>query len=108
MARNTFPSPPEFWTGASEELQRKTSLAVRGLLQGKSNNLKNVTLRTGQTTTVVTDSRITPDTLPFLIACSATAAAATGVWTTSSAGSLTINHDSDAATDRTFGLVLFG
>ena len=108
MALGQFPYPPETW-GDEKEQSRKLALAVRGLLDGKSNNLKDVTLEVDAAVTTISSSQISADTRIFLVPLTANAAAAQATtYVTTTAGVATITHDSDATTDRTFGIALFG
>ncbi len=108
MAQNEFPSPPEFWADSPEH-RRKIAQSVRGVLAGKLNNLKQIVLTPNATSTTLADLRITPDTLAFLIPCSSSAAVAqASVWISVAVGILTVNHDSQPATDRCFGVALIG
>ena len=61
-----------------------------------------VTLTPSATSTTVTDEFITDDCLPTLMALTTSAASAPVRVTSVTRGSFTIEHDSDAATDRNF------
>lgn len=92
-----------------KQQERSFVRTINALLRGRSNNTTRVTLRTNQTTTEVEDSRVTADTETLLIPRTATAAAAADkVFATATLGKVTITHDSSAAPDRTFGVVLVG
>jgi len=105
---NRFPTVPKFWADSAEHM-RKLVIAVNGLLRGESNNTSEVTLTAGATSTVISDSRITADTLVLLIPKSATAAAAMNkVFMAAAAGAITLTHDATGDLDRTFGLILVG
>lgn len=91
------------------ELIRKIAIAVRGILNGKTNNTREVTLRAGQTTTTLTDASITAATALVFSALTAHAATAmTAVWWEPTVGAGTIHHNNTADTDRTFRVVLHG
>ena len=110
MSRRAYEMPPLFWSGVLYEWVRKQALAVRGALQGKTNNVRDVTLTASSTTTVFQDALITFNTAAVLSPRTASAAAAVGVLyhEVTDEGELTLHHDSDVATDRTFALVLHG
>jgi hypothetical protein len=83
-------------------------LAVRDAMQGRVNNVHEVTLDAGATYTVWTDDRFTPESVVLLVPHTANAAAATGLYCVAGAGQVTIYHDANSSTDRTFGAVVFG
>ena len=107
MARNRFPVVPLFWNQPEEHV-RKAFQAINGLLNGQGNNVEDVTLVPGATQTDIDVNYATPDTVALVQPRSASAAAATGLWTRSTKGKVTLFHDSNPATDRLFGVVLFG
>lgn len=79
--------------------------------QGKINVTLDVTLRASQTTTVVQDPRISNVShitwMPMT--ASASTAEKAGIWASPSvAGTVTLNHASNAATDQTFRLAILG
>ncbi len=96
-------------TGATE---RDFSQRISELIQGRSNATETVTLTANVTSTVVAKETINENAECFLSPRTATAAAgiASGTIYISAVtgGSLTITHDSNAATDRTFGLLIIG
>ncbi len=101
---------PLYWEDA-EEMARKTSLIVREVLAGKTNNTRVITLAPGATETQLTGERICCDTIPTLTPLSASAASALTsgmLWAESTAGRITIHHDASEADDRRFGIVLVG
>ena len=101
----TVPLDEPEWRGWS----RRLALAINGLFDGKSNNTFEVTLTANVTSTVITNSRITPDTKIFLTAKTANAAAAVGgLYATAAAGAITLHHASTATTDRTYLYILVG
>ena len=69
MSRSQFPVCQEFWRGAPhpQEHIRRVAIVVNGLLRGEMNNIGDVTLEANATETDVEDSRITSNTLVFLI-----------------------------------------
>lgn len=110
--------PPLYFDGHEEpedglrEHARKNALLIRELLNGKSNNaLVSVTLIANSTETEITRSRVCCDTVVTASPKSASAAAALAsgaLWFETTHGKVTIHHDSQPDTDRTFGLVLVG
>lgn len=101
---------PLYWED-TEEMARKTSLIVRELLEGKTNNTRVIKLTPGETQTSLTGERICCDTIPTLTPLSASAAAALAsgmLWVESTARRITIHHDASEADDREFGVVLVG
>lgn len=109
-AGQVFPDPPLYWADdRANELWRLMSLAVRGLLQGKSNNLHDVTLAPNATETMLIEEIITPNSRIFLFPQTASAAAATPyLYAVTGVGEVTIYHDSQPATDRRFHFVHIG
>lgn len=113
MAKRLFRSAPKFW-GTDSEAIRKVVLQVVGDLQrGKANNTYDVTLGVSVTTTTLTDTVCTADSVALLSPRTATAAAAVGSVTGVQAvcadgGTVTLTHDISIATDRTFGVAILG
>jgi hypothetical protein len=113
-----YPVPPaNYEAEGGNAYQRGVQLkaittAVRGLMQGRSNNVINVTLTENTTTTTVTDSRITFCSAILLQPTTANAAAALATTYISETGrlngSVTITHANNAQTDRTFKAVIVG
>ena len=112
MTVRQFPEVPKRWVRddprQSNEHLFVVALAVRGLMVGQSNNLIELTLAAGATSTIVTNAGIGITSRAFLTPLSATAAAATGIWVETSVGAFTVHHNSDPATDRSFCLVFHG
>ena len=103
-----FPVPPVSWSDSKEHL-RKLSLSVRDILKGRTNNTEDVTLTADATTTEVNVDGVTTETLVTFAPRTASAAAAMDkVWSSATLGVLTIHHDADPATDRSFGIILTG
>lgn len=103
--------PPLFFEGKPEEHTRKIAHSVRELIDGKSNNARSITLRPNETTTFIENPRFCCDTVVSLTPKSASAAAAMAsgsLYFESGHGRITIFHDSQPDTDRTFGAVLVG
>ncbi len=83
------------------------SQSVRGLLRGKSNNSRLVTLRAGEVETVLLDANITAETVALL--APRTLEAAIGVvYAETSIGRLVIHHEDLDGDDRIFAAVLVG
>jgi len=102
-------SPPIFWRGPDEEQIRKVSLAVRHIIAGKTNNFFDVTLVADATQTIVIRDRVNIDSKVSLTPSSASAAGAlVSLWVEVSFGKITIHHDSDPATDRSFAGTVIG
>lgn len=100
---------PLTWPDIKEHI-RKIALAVQAILEGKINSTGNVTLRASQTTTIVEDFRIGADTQIILTPTTANATAAMdNVYQSANVKhEITLTHDSNAATDRTFKYTLIG
>lgn len=93
-----------------KEHRRQIARLANSLLQGKTNNVIQLTLNPGVTTTVVTDKRIGANTGIFFSALTANAAAALAALYVSSQqnGTATLTHANSANTDQTFNLLLVG
>jgi len=92
-----------------EELVRRVAQTANGALNGETNNVLHVTLEPGVAFTEVGEPRVKPGTVVLLVPESESAAAAiASVYSVASTGLITIHHNSDPATDRTFGVVFFG
>lgn len=90
--------------------RRRVADAIDRHNQGKFNCNLDVTLRASQTTTVVTDPRLTAFSAVQWMPMSASAAtAAAALWAVPSLnGTLTLTHASNAAADQKFRLSIFG
>ena len=101
--------PPVFWDGEPSEHIRKVALAVRQMLEGKTNNYFDVTLEPDATQTIVERERVNIDTKVSLTPQSASAAAAiTFLWVEVSYGRITVHHDSQPDSDRSFAATVIG
>jgi hypothetical protein len=100
---------PESLANEVEHRKRIARLA-NNLLQGKTNNVIQVTLAANVTTTTVTDKRIGAYTGLFFSPLTADAAAAiSGLYVSAQVnGSATLTHANTATTDRTFNVLLVG
>lgn len=105
-----YQSVPLYWSGGRvDEHLRKMCQILNGLLLGRVNNVYEVTLRAGETTTEVQVEQARSDSQPLLTPRSASAAASvTNVWVETSNGKVTLHHDANAAADRAFSLAVFG
>jgi len=105
----TTAEPPVFWDGPPEEHIRKVSLAVRQMLEGKTNNYFDVTLEPDATQTIIERERVNIDSKVSLTPQSASAASAlTSIWVEVSYGRITVHHDSQPDTDRSFAATVIG
>jgi hypothetical protein len=101
-----YPKLPMKWSDPHEHLFKMTQ-SLNGALNGQINNVLVVTLRADETTTEISDDRIHPNTVPILVPKTASAGAT--AWRYSATrGKVTLTHDSDPASDRSFGVLLFG
>lgn len=110
MSVATYPSPP---LDSPDERRHRRSIAqaVALLLQGRQNNVLDVTLRENQSTTTVTDARVSAFSVPICVPVTANAAAIAMPYrdfSTAVNGSLVLVHANDANTDKTFKVVLVG
>lgn len=98
----------------SPEWLLKLATRINDLTKGWMNVTGLVTLRANQTTTVLTDDRISVDTALLLSPTTANAAAELGNGTLFMAetsrvnGSITITHANNAQADRTFRFAIVG
>jgi hypothetical protein len=105
-----FPPVPEDEQNEKEH-RRKLARQLNRINQGKFNCSIDITLRASQTTTTLTDARIfaTSLLLPDPMTANASTALLAGIWFSNRIkGSATINHASNAATDQTFRIGIFG
>lgn len=100
---------PRFTTDVREHL-RQLSDKFNAAINGGGNNTGTVTLTASDTTTTLTDSRIGRTSVITLMPMTANASAALAsvFYETPGAGSIIINHASDAATDQTFRYAITG
>ena len=127
MTRQSYPTPPDTIgaTGVSPFGGSKEANAIsmivqfvdehliaplRNAIEGKLNNVTDVTLTASSTTTTITDPRIGPDSHLSFTPRSATAAIANGTLFVSArdTGTATVTHASTADTDKTFSLSITG
>ena len=89
---------------------REVASVVNLILQGKLNATGTVTLTASVTTTVITDARLTGSSWIGLMPLTANArdALATIFWSAQGKGTATINHASNAQTDRDFRFLIIG
>lgn len=95
-----------------DEKRHRRSIAqwAQWIMQGHLANTGSVTLRASQTTTTVTDDRVSLNTVPVLTPTTANAAGAvaTTYISTITTGSFIITHASAVSVDRTFRYALLG
>lgn len=95
--------------GASE---RAVAFAVNELINGRGNYAGTVTLRTGQTTTVVSRTNANSNAFVFLFPMTANAAGAVATTYVLQANitksGFTITHANAATVDRTFAYIMVG
>ena len=105
----SYPTPPRNWSDLNEWC-RKLAEAVIGIMDGKINATGSVTLTVSSATTTLSDRRIGANSvLLFMAATSNAAAARSGLYVTArDDGSATLNHASNAQTDKTFGYAVLG
>ena len=102
---------PPLYFEDTDEMARKTSLILREVLAGKTNNTLLLTLKANSETTEIERDRVSCDTLVALTPktpSAATAMASGTIWFVTTNGRITIHHDSQPDTDRTFGATLIG
>lgn len=93
----------------ADEHRRQMARAINRISQGHINSTLFVTLTPNATQTVVTDSRIAPQTCVTMQPQTADAAAAlAGLYIVCGQGGLTIYHASNAATDQLFTMGMVG
>lgn len=90
------------------DLQART--IINGTVAGKLNVLGELTLNANAATTVLNDALITQASFVGLMPMSANAATAlvSLYFAPSQTGSVVINHQNNAQTDRTYRYVIFG
>lgn len=88
---------------------RQVAEVVRGLMDGKSNNVGTVTLASG-TSTTLTDARIGYDSVIIFSPLTSNAAGFLGGLYVSARnqGSATLTHASNSASDRNYAYVVIG
>ncbi len=105
---NAKVSPPFFQPDEKFHRRRIADWAL-GAYQGHLANVGTVTLGTGTVATVVTDSRVSFQSVPILQPSTLPAASATAVYvSTVSAGGFTITHTTSGSADRAFRYALLG
>lgn len=102
--------PPTFWA-SPEEMGRKLSNSVRGILRGETNNHFTVTLDAGTDCTEIRYTSARPGMAIQITAQNQAAAAfqrVNDVWGTSETGLVKVCHDATAAGTETYGVVVVG
>lgn len=108
-----YPAPTLYY-GDKEEWLHLIAAAVQGLMRGKMNAVKTVTLTASAASTTVTDARIGRNTVLVPIPTTANAAAEWGAGTlyqthpNATADQAVLNHANNAQTDRTFAVLMIG
>lgn len=118
MAKRRFFSPPQTWTtgtlqSISDAIRKVVLPIVASILRGKLNNTYDVTLAVAPATTTTLQTEIaSADSIALFTPKTASAATTVGAGNIRAAcadgGVVTFTHDSNAATDRTFGVAIFG
>ena len=99
--------PPDLFNERHHRIQIARSVTLA--MSGKTNNvIQSLTLRASTTTTVLASSLMTYYSGAILIPMTASASTAVTWISSISEGTMTITHDSNAATDRTFRVVVIG
>lgn len=98
------PSDPRGWPA----WLREAWVAINNILAGKQNVISEVTLTANTTTTTLTDSRISVQSVISLMPTTANAAAEAWYIGTQTTGSAIITHANAVSTDRTFKVSYFG
>lgn len=108
MAISAFPLPPRDLDDERKH-RREIANSLYRVMDGKTNNVLDVTLNAGSATTTVTDARIGTNTAVICVPATANAAAISMPWRSDLLnGSMTLNHTNDANADKTFKLILVG
>lgn len=112
-----FLGVPEVASNDPEHV-RRLARAINGLLQGKMNATTTLTLTAGAASTVLTDARITNNSVLYFMPTTANAAAELGNGTLYVAtqmsgtgnvvGNATITHANNAQVDRTYKIAIIG
>jgi len=104
-------TPPRSWIGRSEELSRKLSESIRGVLRGETNNHFVVTLDASSDCTEVEYSTSRPGLSVLITPQNQDAAEfsrTNNVWGESSNGTVKVCHDATAAGTERYGVVIVG
>lgn len=104
-------SAREFQTEEPADEMRELAIKINGLLKGQSNNYFLVTMTPGANSTVIPVEFARVGSYANFSPTSQSAADAIAlgfVFTVVTDGQITVNHDADAATDRTLGVTLVG
>ena len=112
MSRPTYQGAP--FQGDLPSWARRAAEVILGLLQGKTNNVLEVTLAAGAASTTLSDPRIGYYSHLGFMPMTANAAAELGAGTlyvaqaTMKSGAAVISHANNVQTDRTFRVVITG
>jgi hypothetical protein len=112
-----FPVPPDFWDADLDDIinyVRQLAEGISRLYDGKINATGEFTLAASTTTTVVQERRCGPESVILWMPTTANAGGEMGMYVTNvgvesgGVNSFTVNHGSDARTDRTFKYIVMG
>ena len=96
----------------NETVPRRQNQVIRGMMDGKTNNVGSFTIATTSATTVVIDFRVGADSVILLSPTTANAAteAGAGVLYVSSVGkkTFTVSHVNSSTSARTFNYAVIG
>lgn len=109
MSVAEYPVPPRD-SPDSRRHRRQIAEAVNLLLQGRSNNVLDVTLNTSAAATTISDARVSAFSVPICIPANADAQSISMPYRDFSAaknGELILNHANDGNT-KTFKILLVG
>jgi hypothetical protein len=89
--------------------ERQVAEVIRGLMDGKSNNVGTVTIAVASaTTTTINDARIGYDSVILLTPASANASGFAYYFGANAKGIATINHAANTTASRTFKYIIVG
>ena len=90
--------------------QRAVAEIVNNIMDGKTNNTGTVTLRSGATTTTLTDARISPESVIIMTPMTLNAAKEFGTCYVSARakGSATLSHQNTGHSDLIFTYIVVG
>lgn len=110
MTVSEFPTPGETYPDQTQ-WNRILVQAVRRLLQGKTNNVLDVTMTANAASTTVTDARIGVNSVAICVPTTANASGIAVPYRSFSSpvnGSMDLVHANDADADKTFKVILIG
>lgn len=110
MTVSAFTPPGEKYA-TQEQFNHAVSRFIRLMVQGKLNNVLDVTLDANQAATTVTSPLIGVNTVAIAVPTTANAASVTAPYRDISSpvnGSMSLIHANDANADKTFKVILVG